>query len=101
MNPLVRYYLHQAGRGNNDGIGPVYAVPPVYQRGYGIGSYLSGLWRVVRPILWRGAKRVGRETLRTGGKILSDIADDNETKPRRHIVASRVAEAINLYPTAL
>jgi hypothetical protein len=38
---------------------------------------------------------VGRETLRTGVKILSDIADDDETKPRPHIVASRVTEAIN------
>jgi hypothetical protein len=95
MNPLVRYYLHQAGRGKHYGIGPVYAVPLVYQRDYGIGSYLIGLWRVFRPILWRGAKRVGRETLLTGGKILDDIADsEGETRPR-HIIASRVTEAIN------
>ena len=33
MDPLVRYYLHQAGheaglRGKHDGIGPIYAAPP-------------------------------------------------------------------------
>jgi len=47
MDPLVWYYLHQAGRGKNNGIGPVYATPLVIQRGYGIGSFLSGLWRIV------------------------------------------------------
>jgi hypothetical protein len=93
MNPLVQYYLHQAGRGKTDGIGPVYVLPPFHQRGYGIGSYLSGLWRVFRPFLWKGAKRVGRETLRTGGKILTDIAD-SESNPQ-HIISSNVTEAIN------
>lgn len=79
MDPLVLYYLNQAGRGQgSDGIGPVYALPPFYQRGHGIGSFLGGLWRMVRPILWKGAKTVGRETLRTGGQILTDIADNND-----------------------
>jgi len=73
MNPLVRYYIHQAGCGKNNGIGSVYATPLVLQRGYGIGSFLSGLWRVVRPILWSGAKALGQETLCTGGDILTDI----------------------------
>ena len=36
---------------------------------------------MVRPILWSGAKIVGRETMRTGGKILSDIADNDGTPP--------------------
>ena len=39
MDPLVRYYLHQAGRGNHDGIGPIYAATPFLQRGYGIGTF--------------------------------------------------------------
>jgi len=32
MDPLVRYYLYQAGHGgggqNHDGIGPIYTAPP-------------------------------------------------------------------------
>jgi len=64
MHPLVRYYLNQAGPGKNNDIGPVYATPLVLQRGYGIGSFLSEFWRVVRSILWSGAKDLGRETLR-------------------------------------
>jgi len=29
MDPIVRYYLNQAGRGKNNDIGPVYATPLV------------------------------------------------------------------------
>jgi len=70
----VQYYLHQAGRGKQDGIGPIYASPPFLQRGYGIGSFLPGIRRIVRPVLWSGAKILGRETLRTAGDNLTDIA---------------------------
>jgi len=41
MDPLVRYYLRQAGRGHTKGIRPIYDAPPVLQRGYGIGSFLQ------------------------------------------------------------
>ena len=46
------------------------------QRGHGIGSFLGGLFRQVRTVLWSGVKAVGRETLLTGGRILSDLADN-------------------------
>ena len=82
MDPLVRYYLHQAGRGADNGIGPVYAVPPFRQRGYGIGSFVGGILRMVPKILWRDAKTVGRETLRTSGKMLNDIAENDSKKAR-------------------
>jgi len=39
MDPLVRYYLHQAGRGKIDAIGPIYVCPPFLQLGNGIGSF--------------------------------------------------------------
>jgi hypothetical protein len=76
MHPLEMYYLNQAGRcrASPPGIGPVYAAPLYLQRGHGIGNLFGSLFRWVRPLLWSGAKAVGRETLRTGGKILSDIA---------------------------
>lgn len=75
MDPLSLYYIRQAGRGServrvNDVIGPVYATASFVQRGHGIGSFLTGLFRFIRPIFVSGAKPVGRESLRTGGKIL-------------------------------
>ena len=98
-DPLVRNYLLQAGRGSHCGIDPIYSVPPFVQRGHGIGSILSGLFWLVRPVLWSGVKAVGRETLRTGGKILSDLADNKTTdvKPR-HIIAKHVNDSEKSYP---
>jgi len=92
MDPLVQYYIRQAGRGHTHGIGPIYEAPPVLQRGYGIGSFLAGLWRTVRPILWSGAKKLGRETLRTGGDILSDMARSTGGESPGDIVSRRVNE---------
>jgi hypothetical protein len=81
MDPYVRYYLRQAGRGRDD-FGPIYSHPPFMQRGHGIGNFLSGIFRNIRPMIWSGAKSIGkervrtlgREALRIGGKILSDTA---------------------------
>ena len=99
MDPLMRYYLHQAGhgtaagsRGKHDSIGPIYAAPPFLQRGYGIGSFLAGLCRMVRPVLWSGAKTVGREALRTGGDILTDIARSSGDEKPRDIISRRLNE---------
>ena len=97
MDPLVRYYLHQAGRGYSGGkgdIGSIYSVPTIYQRGYGIGSFFAGLWRMVKPILWIGTKTVCREILRTGGKILSDMADKSAGTRAGDIVAKHARELI-------
>jgi len=102
MDPLVHYYIHEAGRGKNNGIGPVYATPLVLQRGYRIGSFLSGLLRVVRPIVWSGAKAVGRETLLTGGDILRDLARSPPDQNPRGIVSKHVTESTqNLYAKLL
>ena len=93
-DPLEGYYLHQEGRRSHSGIDPISWVPPFVQRGHGIDTFLSGLFRLVRPVLWSGVKAVGRETLRTGGKILSDLADYTTTdvKPR-HIIAKHVNDS--------
>jgi len=75
MMPLGQYYIRQAGGGGGGrGIGTVYSVSPFVQPGHGIGSFLRGLWRTVRPVLWSGAKSLGREALRTGGNIMTEIA---------------------------
>ncbi len=93
-DPLLQYYLHQAGRGSHGGIGPIYSVPSFLQRGHGIGSFLSGMFPLVRPVLWSGVKAVGQETLRTGGRILSDQADNTagDVKPR-HIISKHVGDS--------
>jgi hypothetical protein len=49
---------------------------------------------MVKPILWSGAKTVGRATLRTGGKILSDMADNSNGTPAGDIVAKHARELI-------
>ena len=95
MRRLEVYYLRQAGGGsyNNTGIGPIYSTPPYLQRGHGIGNVFCSLFRWIKPIFWSGAKALGRETLRTGGKILSDIAENKSLPPRdivsRHLTESR------------
>ena len=60
------------------------------QRGHGLGSFLSGIFRLVRPVLWSGVKAVGQEMLRTSGKILSDLADNTSSDVKlRHIIAKQ------------
>ncbi len=96
-DPLVHYYLHHASLGSHNGLGPVYSVPPYVQRGHGMESFLCGLLLLVRPVPWSGVKAVGRETLRTGGKILSDLADNisSDIKPR-NITAKHVSDSAQI-----
>ena len=96
MNPIERYYLHQAGRGYDDtDIGPVYSVPHFVQRGHGIGSVLTGFWRWIKPILWSGAKILGRESVRAGGRILADLVQNtNSDVTPRDIVAKHLSESV-------
>jgi len=83
MNPLTRYYIHHDGGGSGGGVGPIYSVPPFVRRGHDLGSLLGGLFRSIRPIFFSGlrtaGKALGREALRTGGRILTDIADNPQT----------------------
>jgi hypothetical protein len=66
------------------GICSVYSAPHYLKRGNGIGNFFGRLFRLVRPLLWRGAKVVGRETMRTGSKILTDIVENKlpEVSPK-------------------
>jgi hypothetical protein len=97
MHPLEIYYLNQASHGltPSEEIGPVYAAPLYLQRGNGIGNFFGSLFRWVRPILWRGAIVVARETLRTGGKILTDIAENRSPElSHKGIVSKHVTEPV-------
>jgi hypothetical protein len=94
MDPLVKYYVRQAGGGRGDnGVGPIYISPPFVQRRHGIGSFFSGLFRAVRPILGSGAV-LGTEALRTGGRILTGIADNPTHANVRQIISKNVTESL-------
>ena len=95
MNPIVRYYLHQASRGyRGTNIGPIYSVPHFVQRGDGIYSVLTGLWCWIKPILWSGAKTLGPESVRTEGKILADLAQNtNSDVTPRDILSKYLSES--------
>ena len=105
MNPLTRYYVSQAGGGGGGGIGPILALPPYVQRGHGIGDILGGLFRTLRPLFFTGirtaskeaAKALGREALITGGRILSDIADNPNTG-YKDIISKHVQDTLKIYP---
>jgi hypothetical protein len=71
MDSLVDYYIHQGGVGGSsehldDLFGHVFVGSPNVQRGHGIGSFLAGLFRSLKPLAIRGARALGREALSTG-----------------------------------
>lgn len=45
------------------------------QRGHGLGSILSGLFRSAVPMIKKGLAFFGKQALRTGAKIANDVAD--------------------------
>ena len=77
MHPLEIYYLNQMARGitHSGEIGPVYIVPLYLHRGHEIGNIFGSLFRLGPTHTVARAKAVGPETLRTGGKILTNIAE--------------------------
>lgn len=73
QNHITNYYLTQAGGGQ-------FYAGSTHQKGYGIGSWLGGLFRSVLPLLRSGASVVGREAARAGAHVLADVAaGDNIT----------------------
>ncbi len=69
------YYLHQAGRGY-----PVY-VGTHYQRGHELGGIFGSVFMSAVPLLKRGAKTLGRESLKTGLNLASEVMEgQNVTK---------------------
>ena len=52
-----------------------------------------GLFRFVKPILYSGAKTVGKETLKTGSNIITDILNKGPEQPVGNIFKNRFEEA--------
>lgn len=83
----TEYYLNQAGSGFSN----IYAGPS-YQRGYGIGSFLGGLFRTVYPLLKKGSMALGSELLKTGASCLGDISHSENPQ---EVFKKRGKEVVN------
>lgn len=81
------YYLNQAGSGFSN----VYS-GPVYQKGYGIGSFLGGLFRSLLPLLKNGTSVLGSELLKTGANIITDITHNEDPQ---NVIKRRGKETID------
>ena len=56
---------------------PVY-VGARFQRGHGLGSILSGLFRRVLPFFRNNAKNFATNLLQTGAEVVGDVFDNNK-----------------------
>lgn len=83
LNNYDRYYMAQAG----NGIAHYKGIPNM--RGHGIGQLLSGLFRSVFPMFKSGARALGREAIRTGSNVVSDLLQD---KPLKQSLKTRLRE---------
>ena len=91
MDRYTRYYVNQSGGGSE--IGLVYRASFRVQRRNGIGSFFRDLFRFVKPLLYSGAKAVGKETLKTGSNIITDILNKEPEQPVGNIFKNRFEEA--------
>ena len=62
------------------GISPLFAAQDFNVQGYGIGSFLKGLFRSAVPFIKDGAKSIGKTALSTGLNIANDIMSGQDIK---------------------
>jgi hypothetical protein len=67
---------------------------PYIQQDKGLGSFLAGLFRIVKPVLVSSAKSLGKAALISGTNIVSDIAGKQEGSKVKDIVSNRVTETV-------
>jgi len=91
MDRYTRYYVYQSGGGGE--IVPAYRASISVQMGNVIWSFFSGLFRFVKPLLYSGAKPVGKEALKTGSNIITDILNKEPEQPVGNIFKNRFSEA--------
>lgn len=65
--------------GRSGEIPRIYVGAP-YQRGHGIGSFLSELFRKILPYLSKGVCAVGKEVLRAGINVIEDVQNNTSLK---------------------
>lgn len=84
--PYQAYFNLQAG----SGVGSVVYRGSPYQRGHGLGSFFSGLFRSILPIIRKGAGAVGKEAVKTGIDFLGDLS---QNRPVKESFRNRISEA--------
>jgi hypothetical protein len=91
MDRYTRYYANQSEGGWE--VGSVYLGSFRAQRGHGIGSFFRGLFRFVKLLLFSGAEAVGKEALKTGSNIITDILSNESEQPVGAIFKNRFHQA--------
>lgn len=88
----LKYYQNQAGNGIED-IGNLYHISPrFHQRGRGgIGSFFSGIYRYIKPLISSGLKAIKKQSIKTGVNILKDLGE----KPIRDILINEGQSAVD------
>jgi hypothetical protein len=69
------------------------------QRGHGLGSILAGFFRQALPIIKKGLGFFGKEAIRTGAKIASDVVERGQNVGDS--TKKRVSERINEFVPGL
>lgn len=85
----TQYYLRQKGKGLSD-IGPLYRSPVLYQRGSGIGSFFSGLFKNLKPLMASGLEALKDQSIKSSSAILNDIG----RKPFKEILKEQGKVAV-------
>ncbi|GFT14918.1 uncharacterized protein TNCV_3483661 [Trichonephila clavipes] len=65
---------------NHIGSGVPYYEGVSFQKGYGLGGIFRRLFRAALPFLVKGGKAVGKEALRTGTRVVSDVLSGENFK---------------------
>ena len=68
----IQHYVNQQNGKGFSGI--------PYQRGNGLGSLFRGLFRVLLPVVKSAGRAVGKQALRTGAQIASDLVAGESLK---------------------
>ncbi|KAJ8666446.1 hypothetical protein QAD02_008108 [Eretmocerus hayati] len=89
MSHYDEYFNAQLDRGC-DGAGSL-CMTERNQRGCGIGGFLGGLYRLVLPLFKKGTREFGKEAMRTGFNVASDVAQVK--LPLRHSLETRLRES--------
>ena len=64
---VYHYYNNQSGCGvEEDDQFLQLKIPRVYQRGRGVGSIFSNIWKFLQPLLRKGATFASKELIETG-----------------------------------